>query len=400
MKRASVTMAFVSAMCLAVLAACDSSEEEPTLVPSPVVSPSPAQVASPAPTATAAGETRAELEELLRSMALRPEDLPDGFTPLGERFITNEEEAEDYPEGAEQGLADYATLGRLLGYHRDYIRGISFTATPQAAEELEFCGVNIVLWKDPSGATGQSDNVRRNLLNPDLTTELGDCNPIALMPIGNAAFGYDCAEKLSDGTQIRHITGFMRRERAYAWVIMQGRSGEEWPSVQELEAALQKIDRRMQQALEPTAPPIATGTASGESALPHISDAECAYLGEFAEQMNAIGRASEETVNLLNEPAYSDADWRTQLSAQLDELYVAEERARQLRPPDSLADLNDDLRILASNWSSASTLLRPLLETQSVDSEAGQLIGESTQRLEAIGNKLSEFMATRSGTCD
>ena len=71
---------------------------------------------------------RAELEEILRSMALKLGDLPAGFTLESEEFTTNAEEAEDDPDGSEAALKRYERNGRVLGYAVDYSREVSFAS--------------------------------------------------------------------------------------------------------------------------------------------------------------------------------------------------------------------------------------------------------------------------------
>jgi len=92
------------------LAACADGEEAGTATRAPTKTPeAPVATHEPSPTLpfpspAAPAETRTELEALLRSMALRLEDLPTGFTFEDEEFTMNEEAAKTYSDGEEQGL--------------------------------------------------------------------------------------------------------------------------------------------------------------------------------------------------------------------------------------------------------------------------------------------------------
>jgi hypothetical protein len=93
------------------------------------------------------GEGDDSLEQALRRMVLRAEDLPQGFVQGDESLITNEELASSStdPEAREALLESW---GRLLGYE------VTYDPSEAASEELPVQGINVSssLYRTEEGA--------------------------------------------------------------------------------------------------------------------------------------------------------------------------------------------------------------------------------------------------------
>jgi hypothetical protein len=250
MKTGSVAMALLFAICLTMLGGCGGDQAE-----SP---------ASPAPSPTPSVETRAELEALLKSMALTLEDLPSGFTLDEEKFETNEEAAKDYPDGEEQGLADYARWRRLLGYEASYSTEVSL-ATLMTGGTIAI-QISTVLHEDSEGASEAIARVEERLSDPEqrarLVEEFEKENPnfedveldlMSFAQVGDDTAAYQVAGNLRDvgsGTEVAAVYQLvaMRRGRGLGAVMVAAAQG---PSpIEELEAMARKLDQRMKEALE------------------------------------------------------------------------------------------------------------------------------------------------------
>ena len=120
---------------------------------------------SPTVTSAAApAEDRARVEELLKTAALRAEDLPEGFTLDEEKFVTNEESASK--ESAFPGaptLDDLNRFGRILGYEAGYHPEESLGLPP--AGTVSFL-VTTDIYRDSEGAGEHFDLVRRQPSDP------------------------------------------------------------------------------------------------------------------------------------------------------------------------------------------------------------------------------------------
>jgi hypothetical protein len=261
MKRAFVT-AFVFAICLAVVGACGGGEEEPSPARSPAATEE-ATAASPAASPTLPAESRAELETLLRAMSLKLEDLPSGFTLQEEKFTTNEEAAKDYLDGEEQGLADYARWGRLLGYEATYSTEVSLAALMTGG--TVYIAIRPTLFEDSKGASEAMEKGKASLSDPEEQAKFvedfkKDSNwedvELALMSfaqVGDDTTAFQLTGKVSSSESAVKLTAVaqvvaIRRGRGNGMVIV---SAIEGPSpIQELEAMVQKFDQRMKEALE------------------------------------------------------------------------------------------------------------------------------------------------------
>jgi hypothetical protein len=258
MKRATLVIALVFAICLAALSACGDGEEEPDATGSPAASPT-----SLAVSPTLAAESRAELEALLRSMSLKLEDLPSGFTLQEEKFTTNEEAAKDYPDGEEQGLADYARWGRLLGYEATYATQASLTTLMTGG--TIYIAVRPTLFEDSNGASEAMAKAKERVSDPeeqakfvedfkeDSNWEDVELAPMSFAQVGDDTTAFQLTGRVSSSESAVKLTAVaqvvaIRRGRGNGMVIV---SAIEGPSpIQELQAMVQKLDQRMKEALD------------------------------------------------------------------------------------------------------------------------------------------------------
>jgi hypothetical protein len=266
MNTATVVTAFVFGIWLAMLAVACGGEGEPTPSGSPAASPSATEQASPtwpAASPTLPAETRAELEALLRSMCLKLEDLPSGFTLQEERFTTNEEAARDYLDGEEQGLADYTRWGRLLGYEATYSTEVSLATL--ATGGTIYIAVRPTLFEDSKGASEAMEKAKERLSDPeekarfvedfrkDSNWEDVELAPMSFAQVGDDSTAFQLTGKVSLSESAVGVTAVaqvvaIRRGRGNGMVIVSAIQG---PSpIQELEAMVRKLDQRMKEALE------------------------------------------------------------------------------------------------------------------------------------------------------
>jgi hypothetical protein len=246
----------------------DGEDEEGQAGPTATAQADTPTVTAETPTAAAAATPaladRAELEALLKSMALALEDLPSGFTLEEEKFETNEEAAVDYPDGVEQGLANYARWGRLLGYQATYSTEVSL-ATLMAGGTV-YIMVGTTLYEKPGGASEAMAEGKGRLLDSEeqakLLEEFKKDNPswkdpqfapMSFADVGDDTFAYQLTGKVSTtepGLEVAAVGQFVvvRRGRAIGTVVLAALQG---PSpMQELEAMVRELDERMKDALE------------------------------------------------------------------------------------------------------------------------------------------------------
>lgn len=217
--------------------------------------------ASPIATATL---DRAELESLLKSMALRLEDLPSGFILEEEKFTTNEEAAKDYPDGEEQGLANFARWGRLLRYEATYSTEASL-ATLMTGGTLGIL-VDTALFEDPNGASEAWTWAADRWYDPeemasfieefkeeDPAWEEVEFAPMSFPQVGENTAAFQVTGEVSDsesGLEARAVVQFavVRRGRGIGMLAVTAIQGTS--PIEELEAMARKLDQRMKEALE------------------------------------------------------------------------------------------------------------------------------------------------------
>jgi len=221
---------------------------------------------SPAASATAASaEDRARAEELLKTAALRAEDLPEGFTLDEETFVTNEESASK--EGAFPGaptLADLNRFGRILGYEAAYHREESLGSPP--AGTVSFL-VTTDIYRDSEGAGEHFDLVRGQPSDPGFvkafeeqfvgsgSVDLRDTSvsPISLADVGDDRMGFEIRFKARDPDLnseldlVAHLVA-VRRGRAIGAATVLA-VGSPSPSGEPGDLA-QKLDERLKDAFE------------------------------------------------------------------------------------------------------------------------------------------------------
>lgn len=264
MKPWRAALVTLAAGAMALGSACGGAEEEgeagptATAPPSGITATSEGGALTPAATPTLAD--RAQLEALLKAMALTVEDLPSGFTLWGEEFETNEEAAVDYPDGVEQGLADYARWGRLLGYQAAYVRGVSLATV--VAGETTAVTVGTTLYETPGGASEAMAEGKDRVSDPEERAKLLEAYhpgwkdpqlvPMSFVDVGDDTFAYQLTGKVMSGESGLRVTavgqfGFIRRGRAIGTVVVL--ADQEPSRTEELEAMARKLDERMREAL-------------------------------------------------------------------------------------------------------------------------------------------------------
>jgi hypothetical protein len=164
-----------------VLAACGGDEDGPedtgTTVPA---------------SSTPAVDERTAAEALLRASSLPGEDVPEGFTFQGERFLTNEETANEEVTAATP--EDYERWGQILQSQVTYQREIPSILTG-ATFSLK---VTTVLYRDEAGARNAFEFERLRASSPDhlvdimawpaysdLKIEEATVSPLSIGGVGN-----------------------------------------------------------------------------------------------------------------------------------------------------------------------------------------------------------------------
>jgi len=265
MKTWRVALVVVLAMgALIVGAACGGGDEEvedagTTATAEVPTAAATAERETATPVVTATPLARAQLEGLLKSMTLALEELPSGFTLDEEKFTTNEEAAEDDPEGEEKALADYSRWGRLLGYEASYLKAVSLTTLLGGTFAIQ---VGTDIYGSSEGAKQAFEWGRERLSDPQyvewgLETLQDSASNLKLAPMSFAQVGDETAAFQVTGTYhapepdleaefvIQMVA--IRRDRGIGWIFTVALMG---PSpVDELEAMARKLDDRMEAAL-------------------------------------------------------------------------------------------------------------------------------------------------------
>jgi len=233
------------------MAACGGGDEtelaEPTAPASPTVA------------ATPMSEERSVSEALLKAIALRVEDLPEGFTLVDEGFTTNEEIAGE--EDAQPGtltVEELDLLGRILGYETVYSR--------DAPGGTLLLLLTTDVYRDPAGAGEHFELLREQPSDPELLEALQEQVPGSGLEIQDAtisllsfaevgddrlAFEVKSTVRIPDlNTNVDQFARFVEIRRARGiGSIMAVAVGSPTP-VEELEALARTLDERMKDALE------------------------------------------------------------------------------------------------------------------------------------------------------
>ena len=232
MRRLGIVAVGLALAGLIAVAGCGGGNEEPASAGTLAASPLATKEASPtlsAPSPTPPVETRAELEALLKSMALTLADLPSGFTVVGEDFTTGEEAATDW-------LLSYAgvySAESLLGEQQVWASVVLYEDANRAGEDFASAAKEAA-----PGLWAGDDNVKPV--------------PMSFAQVGeeSAAFQVKAPNEVPVLGVVESTMQlvYFRRGRALglvATVVAQGP-----PMTQELEAMARKLDQRMMEALE------------------------------------------------------------------------------------------------------------------------------------------------------
>lgn len=92
-----------------------------------------------------------QLRDVLATMVLQVEDVPEGLEPLGGSYSTNEESARGIGTGPSKEQLD--EWGRILGYRTDYQR-----VTPAGGPNTTAISTSISVYKDADGAALSFDD--------------------------------------------------------------------------------------------------------------------------------------------------------------------------------------------------------------------------------------------------
>jgi len=218
--------------------------------------------ATPAPMAPTA-EERAAAEPILSAASLPGEYLPHGFTFQEERFLTNEESAEEELDYAgAPTVEDLNRWGQILEYEVTYQREIPTTLTG-ATLSLK---VTTVLYRDKAGARDafEFEQMRLSGAEPlldalawpaysDLNVDEASVSPISIGGIGNdrAGFRMELSGSLPDIDSELSFFGqllLVRRDRVIGLVAAVAVGSPHPPK--ELEDIASTLDERMKDALE------------------------------------------------------------------------------------------------------------------------------------------------------
>jgi len=209
-------------------------------------------------------ENSAEVEALLKAAALRPEDLPEGYTLEEEKFTTNEESAQESTGAGAATLDDLNRFGRILGYEASY----SQEAAPSAILEggTLFLQVTTTVYQDSDGAKEHFKFVHDQASDPEFVedfeqtfadspgVEVSDASisEISLADMGDERLAYEVkvsahsTELDQDFDFIGQIVG-VRRGRMISSVTVVGINSST-PTAQ-LEDLARTLDEHMKDAL-------------------------------------------------------------------------------------------------------------------------------------------------------
>lgn len=248
MLRSAATLGALAFAAL-ILAACGGGEDEPEGAGT-------AAPASPTP----AADERTAAETILRASSLPGENLPEGFTFQGERFLTNEEVVNRQIAAATP--EDYERWGQVLEHQVTYQRVIPTTLTG-ATFSLK---VTTALYRDETGARDALEFERLRISVPDhlidtlawpaysdLKAEEATVSPLSISGVGNdrEAVQIDLPGSHPDTGESLRFFGqliLLRRGREIS-SLAAAAVGSPHP-MEELEEMARALDEQMKDALE------------------------------------------------------------------------------------------------------------------------------------------------------
>jgi hypothetical protein len=209
---------------------------------------------------TPAVDERAAAEAILRESSLPGDNLPEGFTFQEDRFLTNEETANE--EIAAATPADYERWGQVLQYKVTYQREIPTTLTGATFS----IRVTTVLYRDDAGARDAFEFERLRVTSPDhlldtlawpaysdLKIEEAIISPLSIGGIGNESEAVQIevpGTHPDTGASLKFLGQLVlvRRGREIGSLAVAAVGSPHPPK--ELEDMVRALDQRMKDALE------------------------------------------------------------------------------------------------------------------------------------------------------
>jgi len=189
-------------------------------------------------------------------MALTLDDLPPNFAVTQEKFETNEEAAQNDPDGPTAALKRYEQEGRLLGRVGVYMTNDPFGTFTKGGDALVTVATSI--YEDSEGAVAAMDYLRGLMADPgraqatfeNVTDLQGE--PMSFASIGDDTVAYRFTGVFHppdiqvNVNFIAHAVG-MRQGQGVSTLIVAAIGGATpGPEVEEM---VRKLDERMAQAL-------------------------------------------------------------------------------------------------------------------------------------------------------
>ena len=199
---------------------------------------------------------RATLESMLMEIAPTLDDLPPNFAATEEKFQTNEEAAENDPDGPTAALKRYEDEGRLLGRVGAYMTNDTFGAFTNGGDAV--VTVLTSIYEDSKGAAAAMDYVREVMADParaqaifqNVTDLQGE--PMSFASIGDDTVAYRfTGVSHPEGIQVNvnfiaHAVG-IRQGQGISTLVVAAIGGATPGS--EVEELVRKLNERMAQAL-------------------------------------------------------------------------------------------------------------------------------------------------------
>jgi hypothetical protein len=224
-----------------------------------------ASATAPAATAAATVENQAEVEALLKAAALRPEDLPEGYTLDEEKFTTNEESVAETAGPGEATLEDLNGFGRILGYEASYSQEAGLSTLLEGG--TLFLQTTTTVYQDSDGAKEHFGFVRDQASDPEFVDNFeksfadspgvevsnASISEISVADVGDERLGYEVKVSAhstdldQDFDFVGQIIGVRRDRMIGAITVVSINSST--PTGQ-LEDLARTMDQRMKDALE------------------------------------------------------------------------------------------------------------------------------------------------------
>jgi hypothetical protein len=218
-----------------------------------------------APTAAATVEDQAEVEALLKAAALRPEDLPEGYTLDEEKFTTNEESVAETAGPGEATLEDLNGFGRILGYEASYSQEAGLSTLLEGG--TLFLQTTTTVYQDSDGAKEHFGFVRDQASDPEFVDNFeksfadspgvevsnASISEISVADVGDERLGYEVKVSAhstdldQDFDFVGQIIG-VRRDRIIGAITVVGINSS--TPTDQLNDLASTMDQRMKDALE------------------------------------------------------------------------------------------------------------------------------------------------------